>query len=337
MKRVHLVGAGGMGKTWAGVLTESDAVELVGWSDIRPGAAEDAAREMNISPTTGTDFRADFGRTVPDFVLDVTPPEIHREVTEFALAQGLPVLGEKPMADSMEAARAMVRASEASGKLYMVSQSRRYHGWLAAYRELVRGLGTLGLLNADFYLGPHFGGFREEMESVLLLDMAIHTFDAARFLTGKNAVWVYAEEFSPAFSWYRGAACANAIFEMEDGIRFCYRGSWCAEGLNTSWESEWRTVGELGSATWDGHQSAVAEHPSSTEGFLRPMNRLEAAEADVKSGIRGSLAEFLDALETGSTPQGECHDNLQSLAMVFGAVESAKTGRRIRISEIIGG
>jgi predicted dehydrogenase len=336
MKRVHLVGAGGMGKAWAGVLTESEAVELVGWSDLRPGAAQDAAREMSVSPLTGTDFRADIVRTSPDFVLDVTPPEVHREVTEFALSQGLPVLGEKPMADSMEAARSMVRASEASGKLYMVSQSRRYHGWLVAYRELTRDLGSLGMLNADFYLGPHFGGFREEMDSVLLLDMAIHTFDAARFLTGKNAVAVYAEEFNPGFSWYRGAACANAIFEMEGGARFCYRGSWCAEGLNTSWESEWRAVGERGSATWDGNQNAISEQPASQEGFLRPMNRFEATEAQVKNGIHGSLAEFLHALETGETPQGECHDNLQSLAMVFGAVESAKTGKRVLILDIIG-
>ena len=34
---------------------------------------------------------------------------------------------------------------------------------------------------------PHFGGFREEMDNVLLLDMAIHTFDAARFVSGQGA------------------------------------------------------------------------------------------------------------------------------------------------------
>jgi predicted dehydrogenase len=104
-----------------------------------------------------------------------------------ALSAGVPVLGEKPMADSMERARAMVAASERAGKLYMVSQSRRYNAQLQALRRLiVEHIGDLGLLNADFYIGPHFGGFRDTMASPLILDMAIHTFDAARYLTFSN-------------------------------------------------------------------------------------------------------------------------------------------------------
>jgi hypothetical protein len=50
---------------------------------------------------------------------------------------------------------------------------------------------------------------------------------------------------------------------------------------------------------------------------------------DVPSGINGSLQEFLDALETGAKPMGECHDNIKSLAMVFSAIESSATGRRV--------
>ena len=42
------------------------------------------------------------------------------------------------MADSMEAAREMVAASERAGKLYMVSQSRRYDARLSAYKRLIK-------------------------------------------------------------------------------------------------------------------------------------------------------------------------------------------------------
>jgi predicted dehydrogenase len=61
----------------------------------------------------------------------------------------------------------------------------------------------------------------------------------------------------------------------------------------------------------------------------------EARTAEVApeftSGIAGSLRDFLYALNTGATPMGECHDNIKSLAIVFGALESAATGRRVRI------
>ncbi len=45
-------------------------------------------------------------------------------------------------------------------------------------------IGALTSVHADFFLGPHFGGFRETMDHVLLLDMAIHSFDAMRCMTG---------------------------------------------------------------------------------------------------------------------------------------------------------
>lgn len=40
----------------------------------------------------------------------------------------------------------------------------------------------------------------------------------------------------------------------------------------------------------------------------------------------------LNALDTGSTPMGECHDNIKSLAMVFAALESAARRERVAIS-----
>ena len=51
-------------------------------------------------------------------------------------------------------------------------------------------------------------------------------------------------------------------------------------------------------------------------------------------GISGSLRDFLNALETGATPMGECHDNIKSLAMVFAAIESARTGQKVAIASV---
>ena len=59
---------------------------------------------------------------------------------------------------------------------------------------------------------------------------------------------VYCREWDPAGSWYLQGSSAVAIFDMQEGPVFTYRGSWCADGLGTSWESAWRIVGERGSA-----------------------------------------------------------------------------------------
>ncbi|HZP84306.1 MAG TPA: Gfo/Idh/MocA family oxidoreductase [Chthonomonadaceae bacterium] len=329
-----IVGAGGMGRAWGRNLKDCEETEVVGWVDIRPDVAARAADELQFSGIhTGADLGRALAETRPDFVVDVTVPEAHRDVTVQALEAGVPVLGEKPMAASMAQAREMVAASEKAGKLYMVSQSRRYDSRIHAYKKLIDTfIGPLGILKSDFFLGAHFGGFRDEMAHVLVLDMAIHTFDAARYLSGADPVAVYCEEYNPAWSWYKGDACANALFEMTGDLRYTYCGSWCSEGRHTSWESEWRAVGPNGTATWDGHEQIVADRIVEKEGFHHKTETHAAEIVPSPGGIAGSLRDFLNALKTGATPMGECHDNIKSLAMVFGAIESATTGRRVPIS-----
>jgi len=318
-----------MGKAWARNLGAA-GVRIGAWVDVRAGASGAAIAELGLDDLHSELTLAEAVKLPGiDFVVDVTAPEGHCDVTLAALGAGLPVLGEKPMATSLEDARRMVAASEAAGKLYMVSQSRRYDPNIAAYREMILShLGPLAILNADFYRGPHFGGFRDEMASPLLLDMAIHTFDQARFISGANPVSVYAEEFNAPWSWYKGDACASAAFEMSNGLRFNYRGSWCTNGLDTSWQAEWRACGANGAAKWDGDNAPVGELVDEGSG----RRQLHPNVPDIKGGIAGSLAEFLDALETGQTPNGECHDNIKSLAMVFAAVESARLGSRVECS-----
>ena len=323
-----------MGRAWGRNLAEHPDVDVAGWVDIRADAATGAADDLKFPGIyTGDDLGKAIAEVRPDFVVDVTIPEAHHDVTLTALAAGVPVIGEKPMADSMDRARAMVAASERSGVLYMVSQSRRYDARMHAYRKLIRErVGDPGILNSDFYIGAHFGGFRDEMASVLLLDMAIHTFDAARYVSGADPVSVYCEEFNPSWSWYKGAASATAMYEMTGGLRYTYRGSWCSEGKDTSWESEWRAVGPKGTALWDGTGAPVAGIVTGTEGFMRAAETVTAeVPGDVPGGIAGSLRDFLNALKTGATPMGECHDNIKSLAMVFSAIESAAAGRRVKV------
>ncbi len=326
-----------MGKAWGRNLRDNPDTEIAGWIDILPDAAAKACEEIGITPEwVGSDLETAIHSLHPDFVVDVSSPSGHREVTLTALGLGVPVLGEKPMATSLTEAKEMVAASEQAGKLYMVSQSRRYDGRLQAYRALLESsLGKLGILKSDFYIGAHFGGFRDEMENVLLVDMAIHTFDAARYLSASDPIAVYADEFNPSWSWYRGNASASCIFEMTDGLRYTYSGSWCAEGSPTSWEAEWRAVGEKGTCLWDGHGDPNGQIVVAPAGFHSEVEDISTQSLPIKTGIAGSLAEFVWALKTGGIPNGECHDNIKSFAMVCAAVESARRRQRVELAELL--
>jgi predicted dehydrogenase len=332
--RAVLVGAGGMGRAWARVIADNPDVSLIGWVDLFTDRVGEGIASLGLSDVAVEEsIEAAVARWSPDFVVDVAVPEAHHRVTGHCLQRRVAVLGEKPMAANLEEAADLVQLSERTSTLFVVSQNRRYNRGLAAFKALLaQHLGGVGHLNAEFYRAPHFGGFREQMDSPLLVDMAIHTFDAARYVTGADPVNVLCTEFNPPWSWYRGAASAVVEFEFTGGIRFSYEGSWCADGLETSWDSSWRAVGALGSAKWDGAHNPIAEvrQPGAPEAALE---HIDVGPATISGeGIAGSLADFVRALRTGETPMNECHDNIKSFAMVMAALESSRSGRRVVVT-----
>jgi predicted dehydrogenase len=333
-----LVGCGGISGAWLDALTTMDGVRIVGLVDIVEDAARKRRAEYGLEgATVGANADAVLRETTPDVVFNCTIPEAHADITLAALAAGCHVLSEKPLADGMESARRLVAAAEASGRTFAVMQNRRYIEpirRLRAYLESGRQ-GPLTTLNSDFYIGAHFGGFRDRMPHVLLLDMAIHTLDAGRFLSGLDPVAVYCREWNPEGSWYDRDASAVAVFEMEGGVVYTYRGSWCAEGAPTSWEGEWRAVGRNGTVLWDGGEGFRAQVVRGTGGFTSEYEDVDLPRTDVGAmagGHAGCICHFLDCVRDGRTPETVCTDNIRSLAMVFGAIESAETGRRVEIA-----
>ena len=332
-ERAVVVGAGGISGAWFPPL-KSEGVDVVAVVDLDREAAQRRIAEFSLDAEPSTDLAATLAAASPDFVVDLTVPEAHCEVTCMALEAGCHVIGEKPMASSMDEARRMVATAERTGKLYMVGQSRR---WDATHAVVARTLaaseiGALTSANCDFYIGAHFGGFRDEMDSPLILDMAIHHFDLVRFFTGADPVAVYALEFNPAGSWYRGDAAASCVFEMSDGLVFTFRGSWCAEGCHTSWNGDWRFIGDRGTLILEKDGTPWGERVAGDEGFHRPLESVTVAErVEAPAGQHGALVEMLRFLRTGEKPQTECHDNIKSLAMVFGATASSSQGGRVTI------
>ena len=315
--RVVVAGAGSMGRAWLAAVDQAPGVQLVGVVDLDLAAAKDAA---GPDVPVGTDVVELARETGAEAVINVTVPEAHHPVTTAALFAGLPVLGEKPVASTVAQALSLAAASEVTGKLFMVSQSRRWNPQLFRLREMVAKLGTIGTVTTDFFRAPHFGGFRDEMAYPLLVDMAIHQFDAIRYLLDSEPVSVYCESYNPAWSWFAGDAAATAIFEMATGARYVFTGSWCAPGPETSWNGSWRVSGSHGTAFWDGDHE--------------PAGPAVSATSDL-SGIAGALTIFADALRTGTVPSGEVHENVMSLAMVEAAIQSSRIGAPVRLTDVL--
>lgn len=335
--KVIIAGCGGMSKIWLEYALSRPDVHIAALVDISVHNAERLAEEYQLKCRIYEDMKQAIKETGANLVFDVTVPKSHKDITVQALEMGCHVFGEKPMGASLEEAKEMLQTAQKTGRTFAVMQNRRYNKQIRALKSLITSgvIGKPGYICADFFLGPHFGGFREKMESPLILDMAIHTFDQARFLIGRNPVSVYCDEFNPSWSWYEGNAAAVCIFRFDDGTVFCYRGAWCAEGSPTSWEASWRIVGSKGTAIWDGTNEPFAEVVENRDQkqFIRDAAKVyPSSEWRGREGHIGCLDEMFSALKEGRKPETDCSDNIKSVAMVYSAIESAKLGKQVTIS-----
>jgi predicted dehydrogenase len=135
--RVGAVGGGFMARTYSFALgavhglawPDVPAVEKVRLADVSPELGERAARAWGWGEAS-RDWREVTRADDVDLVLVLTPNDSHAEISLDAFAHGKHVLCEKPLAHTLEAARAMYRAAAASGRVHQVGFV--YRKWPAA-------------------------------------------------------------------------------------------------------------------------------------------------------------------------------------------------------------
>jgi predicted dehydrogenase len=336
MKAIH-VGCGAMSREWLRSAAEL-GIQVRALVDLEEKNARLRAEEFNLDVPIYTDLKTAIQKASADAVFDCTIPAAHKQVSSTALAAGLHVLEEKPLALNFQDAADLVGLAKTAGKLHVVLQNRRFKRGIRQLREmLLQGvIGELTTVHVDFFVAPHFGGFREAMPHVLLADMAIHAFDAARFVTGLNAQAVFCEEWIPKNSWYASGPSVVAVFRMGSGVRFSYSASWCADGFRTSWDGAWRVIGTEGTLIWDGEEDLRAERlpadhlTAQPNAFLKEMETVLPAIEPDPAQTRGHFSvmnQFLSAATGGPLPETISSDNIHSLAMVLAAIESAEQGK----------
>jgi predicted dehydrogenase len=327
MMKVIQVGLGGMGNAWLHAVQRLPEVEYAGFVEINPNiAAEQVAKYELDGSTVFPNLRQALTAVQTDGVINVTPPQFHREVSLIALEAGVPVLSEKPLADTFAAAQDIVDASNRTGVLHMVAQNYRYHApTQTLFQTLQQGdFGAIGAVKVDFFKGPHFGGFREEMPYPLIIDMSIHHFDLMRFFLGRDPVAIYGRSWNPPWSWFQGDASAAVTLEFSGDVVVSYNASWCSQGQGTPWNANWRFECAEGVV-------ALIDDQVVTQRVDGEVVNVPTLEPQRLSQVY-LLHEFYEAVTTGKPPVTTCQDNLKSLGIVFDVIQSFVSGAVVRSS-----
>ena len=194
--RLALFGAGGIGARHLGLAGEEPGCEIVAVADPRESVAEAAGSH---GARFYRDHRELLDRERIDGAIVATPNDSHAQIGIACAERRLPVLMEKPIADTLESGRALVDAAAAHGVALAVGHHRRFDPAVEVAREAVEGgrIGRLVAAECLWAMRKHDAYFdvdwrcRRPGGGPVLINL-IHDVDLLRHLCG-DVVRVFAE------------------------------------------------------------------------------------------------------------------------------------------------
>lgn len=330
MLRIALFGAGRIGRMHAKNLAAHPRVELAGIYDIDSRASAEVARE------TGTHASRSIGALLGDRSIDAvliaSSTDTHCTLIEHAVRARKAVLCEKPIHLDISRVDTCAKVVEASRMPVQIGFNRRFDPSHSALRDAIVE-GEIGRIEQAVitsrdpgpppldYLRVSGGIFR---------DMAIHDFDMARFLLGEEPVEVTAMG-SVMVDKGIGAIgdfdTVMAMLRMESGA-LCQIN--CSRRSVYGYDQRIELFGENG--------MLVSENPTATN-VVRYTARSTSARTRLHHFFIERYAEsyvheidaFVDAVEAGVLPLPSFDDGRRALIAANAAVESAESGRTVRV------
>jgi predicted dehydrogenase len=334
--RGGLIGCGWFAKNHLHAWAEVRGAEIAAVCDLDAAKARAYAEEFGIRGVY-TDAKEMFRREALDFADVVTSPGTHREVVELAAGHGLHVVCQKPLAPSMEDARAMVEACRAAGVRFMVHENFRWQTPMRAVKEAAAEVGPLFFGRVSwrtafdvFANQPYLG----EDARFVIADMGVHLLDLARFFMGEvERLSCQTERVNPRI---KGEDVATIMLRMRGGGTCLVELSYASRLEEDPFPQTLVALeGARGSATLGPDFALVLVNEKGT-------SRLPAAPGPLSWGIplihhiQESVLKvqqhWTDCLREGRDPETSGEDNLKTLELVYGAYEAAETGQPYRVS-----
>jgi predicted dehydrogenase len=177
---IGVVGVGQLGFHHARILATLEGVRCAGVFDIRKDRGEQVARELGVTAHDSLDALLDQCRAV----VVAVPTTAHESVATAALARGIHVLVEKPIAPDLPAADRLLAASR-DGALVQIGHVERFNPAVAAAEAFLE--------NPLFVESHRLAPFSPRSTDVaVVLDLMIHDVDLVGSIVGKPVVEIAA-------------------------------------------------------------------------------------------------------------------------------------------------
>lgn len=207
MIKVGVIGAGTMGKHHARVYAELPDAELVGVADVNTDVVHTIAERYNTEAFI--DYKELLKRDL-DAVSLVVPTFLHEKVALDIADAGVNMIIEKPIADTVENARKIIKSANENDVKLMVGHIERFNPIIPVIQENIRNSDIISI--DTIRVGP----FPPRIRDVgIVIDLATHDIDIIRYLTKSEFKKIHSLT-SKNISEHEDIAILS--FEMESGV-----------------------------------------------------------------------------------------------------------------------
>lgn len=327
--RLGIIGTGVAARElhWPALKRMPERYEIVAVANRTRPKAEAFADMIGLARShVYSDYRQLVARDDVEAVLLALPPALNYEAARAAAEAGCHIICEKPLADSLPAAGAMLTLPQEFGVRLLVAENFRYDPALQQAKELLNE----GRIKPPFMLAYQFTQPVPPDDEIatrpwrqkpthpggMLSDHGVHMIDAVRFLMGEiEAVQVFARDLAEHVG-----GLDTAVYNLRFGS------------------------GAIGSIQWSfkvgaGPVSLIQLFAEDGTLQIRPdaLRLQRQDQPDERLAVDGpdsfftEFADFHTALVKGTVPQMTAQDGLNDLAVVEAAYRSAMTGKLIKV------
>ncbi|MGP4805456.1 Gfo/Idh/MocA family protein [Agrobacterium cavarae] len=341
--RIIVSGPGLIGKQHVRLVQARHDCQLV--AIVAPATEENAAFARGVGVPLYDDLRIATRHVIVDGVVISSPNHFHKEQATICLQQGLPVLVEKPITDTVEDAEHLVRLVEQTGVPLLVGHHRTYSPLVSVVLDILRCekfgkmvaiTGSALFMKPDHYFED--GPWRKVKGGGPILINLIHEVGLMRLFAGEIC------------SVQAIASHQRRGFEVEDtvAINFEFEGGALgtfllsdAAASNKSWEM---TAGE--NPAYPFFPDDACYHMAGTNGsidfpsmsfkcYSSPDDRswwksfqLDRVAVERADPLERQIEHFVDVIARRATPLVSAFDGYQNLRVLQAIIDAIKTGAR---------
>lgn len=345
MKKLAIIGCGGIGTYHLEHFLEYTDVELAGFCDLIPERAEGFVQKAGRGRAF-TDFREMYDEVSPDMVFICVPPTCHGEIEFETIRRGIPFFVEKPLALDLDLARRIRDAAEEKGLITASGFQCRYSNIIQPTIEFIQSHEIPYVECARMGGIPETPWWKDKaLSGGQAVEQTIHQFDIIRYVFGEpeSVFSMAARGFVQGVEGYDTDDLSCTVIRFQNGAlgtitTGCYAQSGCCFDSKITFSS---ADARLDHYIID-KVKVFTERPQEEidnglvvkgDGTLKMDNENVALTLD--DGTAGVICDrtFVDAVLTGdgSKIRSTYRDALRSVAFTLACNQSMDTGLPVKV------